>query len=130
MQGEQGYNPNGTKSDVVRNRDAYASTGEFFQAITGKRFPDAAALDANGKVQQFFDFKSRCPKGMKMHKGKNSGVATGTQTPQWTPGKIIKRGPNKGKMKPGQLEQIKALGRQQKPPVKKPPKLITNVGYK
>lgn len=130
MQGEQGYNKNGTKSNAIRSRDAYKTTGEFFKAISGKRFPDAASLDANGKVTQFFDFKAKCPKGMKMHNGKKSGVASGRSIPKWSQGKIIKRGRNKGKRKLGQEEQIKKLGRQQKPPVKKPPKLITNVGCK
>lgn len=130
MQGEQGYNPNGTKSPQPRSPLPGQSTGDFFKAITGLRFPDAASLGPDGKVTQFFDFKARCPKGMRMHKGKNSGVATGRNIPGWSPGKLMKRGPMKGKRKPGQLEKIKKLGRQQKPPVKKPPKLINNVGCK
>ncbi|MEP6995428.1 MAG: DUF4150 domain-containing protein, partial [Acidobacteriota bacterium] len=131
-QGEQGYNPNGTKSSQPRSPLPEQSTGEFFKAITGLRFPDAASLDADGKVTQFFDFKAKCPKGTPIPGGKKrkAGVATGRSTPGWSPGKRIKRGKNKGKMKPGQKEQIKKLGRQQKPPVKKPPKLITNVGCK
>jgi len=127
-QGEQGYNPNGTRSSQPRSPLPGQTTGDFFKAITGLRFPDAASLDANGNVTQFFDFKARCPRGMRMHRGRNSGVASGRNTPGWTPAKMIKRGKNKGKMKPGQLEKIKKLGRQQKPPVRKPPKLITNVG--
>jgi hypothetical protein len=129
MQGEQGYNPNGTKSPQPRSPLPGQSTGQFFAAITGLRFPDAASLGPDGKVTQFFDFKARCPKGMKMHRGKNSGVASGRNIPGWSPGKLMKRGPMKGKRKPGQLEKIKKLGRQQKPPTK-PPKLITNVGCK
>jgi hypothetical protein len=130
MQGEQGYNPNGTKSSVVRKRDAYKTTGEFFKAISGKRFPDAASLDANGKVTQFFDFKAKCPTGMRMHNGKKSGFASGSATPGWTPGRVIKRGPNKGKKRLGQKQKIINLGKQQKPKVTKPPELVTNVGCK
>jgi hypothetical protein len=130
MQGEQGYNSNGTKSDVVRDRDAYDTTGEFFQAISGKRFPDAASLSPEGNVTQFFDFKSRCPKGLKKHGGKNAPLTSGKSKPDWTPARRIKRGPNKGKMKPGQYEKTKKLGDQQKPPVRKNPKIIDNIGCK
>lgn len=131
MQGEQGYNPNGTKSPQPRGVQLDGqSVGGMFQAMTGLRYPDAASLYPNGKVKQFFEFKARCPKGMTMHRGKNPGVATGRSTPGWTPAKMIKRGRNKGKMTRGQKEDIKKLGRQQKPPVKQGPKLITNVGCK
>ena len=133
LQGEQGYNRNGTKSSRKSQRQgATEGTPEYFKDITGKRFPDAAVLDSNGKVLQFCDFKAKCPKGMKMHKGKNSGVATGTAEGGWRPAKLITKGPlkNRGKMKPGQFEEIQRLGRQQKPPVKRDPVLIRNVGCK
>jgi hypothetical protein len=130
LQGEQGYNPNGTKSSQVRQQLPTEQYWEFKKRIKGLRFPDAASVDANGKVTQFFDFKFKCPKGMQKSKVKKGGkpeFTKGKAVPQWTGPKRNKR---TGKMKPGQYDQIKKLGKQQKPPVKKNPKLITNVGCK
>jgi uncharacterized protein DUF4150 len=133
LQGEQGYNRNGTKSSQSRVQSPTEKYWEFKKRIKGLRFPDAASLDANGKVTQFFDFKFKCPKGIQQSKVKPPNkprMTTGRGVPKWTAPKMIKRGRNKGKMTPGQYEDIKRLGRQQKPPVKKNPKLVTNVGCK
>jgi hypothetical protein len=64
--GERGYN-NKTKqrfTDPNTNQPLTRAQAEANNvSFRGVSFPDACALDSNGDVAQFFDFKTTCPKG-------------------------------------------------------------------
>jgi hypothetical protein len=57
IDGEHGYNPGPPLTGVVGSRAENFAAGTL---PSGSCWPDAAALDANGDVQQFFDFKFKC----------------------------------------------------------------------
>jgi hypothetical protein len=59
--GEQGYKRDGSRT-WSRTQRRNESFGQWRGRIRGKLFPDAAVLDASGKVGQFADFKFQCPK--------------------------------------------------------------------
>jgi len=103
FQGEQGYDKTGAKSAVSRIKQVTESFGQFFARIKGISFPDAASLDGDGNVTQFFDFKFQCPKPPRK---------SDTPRPQvW------------GK---GQFEKYSALGKKLKPKAKKDPAIVSN----
>jgi hypothetical protein len=106
--GEQGYNPNGTKSTMSRLEAAFSPKGR------GLLFPDAAILNSGGQPMQFVDFKFQCPKPPRAGEPRPQG---------WTPGR-------NGKL--GQFEKYKKLGRagRMNPKVRRNPRLITNESCK
>jgi hypothetical protein len=57
VDGEHGYNMGPPLTGVVGSRTANFLAGTLPR---GSMWPDAAALDANGNVQKFFDFKFKC----------------------------------------------------------------------
>ena len=64
--GERGYNDETLQRFTDPNtsqpltRAQAEATGVSFAGVS---FPDACALDSNGDIAQFFDFKTTCPKG-------------------------------------------------------------------
>lgn len=57
IDGERGYSMGPPLTGVVGSRAANFAAGTL---PAGSCWPDAAALDADGNVQQFFDFKFKC----------------------------------------------------------------------
>ena len=57
VDGEHGYNPGPPLTGVVGSRISNFLAGTL---PGGSLWPDAAALDANGNVSKFFDFKFKC----------------------------------------------------------------------
>jgi len=121
LQGEQGYRENSGAPDPSADRKwpRGASPEAYFRGIAGRIFPDAAVLDANGKVDQFVEFKFQCPKGTPTRK--DALPSEGTAKQGWTPAR--------GK-KPDQLTRTQDLGQKQDPKVTKEPMLLTNENCK
>jgi hypothetical protein len=85
----------------------------------GSSFPDACAVDGNGNPTQFFDFKFICPNGTEYYDRKSGKIrrASGQGTADadfYFP---------KGR---SQFDKYKKLGEKLKPPVEKPPKVISS----
>jgi hypothetical protein len=117
LQTEQGYNESSGTHDPQASRKwpRGASPSQYFKSISGKIFPDAAILDEEGNVDQFVEFKFRCPSGTPTREGAKPSEGTAVQG--WTPAR--------GK-KSDQLTRTKDLGAKQNPPVTKEPMLLTN----
>lgn len=120
---EQGYDENGNPYNDSRKMKPGEAFPAYFQRIRGKRFPDAASLDSQGRPTQFFDFKFRCPKDVPINRKKNSPLSKGTSIPGFTPGRTTK----KGRKIKGQKEKYWELGRKLKPKIRKQPRVISNV---
>jgi len=117
LQGERGYNEKTGALDPSASRKWLPgmTPKQFFKGISGKIFPDAAILDADGNVDRFCEFKFQCPKGVPTRKG--AKPSSGTAKQSWTPATSKKK---------NQYERTVALGRKQDPPVTKYPELLTN----
>lgn len=57
VDGERGYNPGPPPTSIVGSRAANFAARTL---PSGSLWPDAASLDASGRVAQFFDFKFKC----------------------------------------------------------------------
>jgi hypothetical protein len=132
MAGERGYNEATGVLDPSASRKwpRGASPATYFKGISGKIFPDAAILDSAGNVDQFVEFKFRCPAGTPTRrKSKGSPemaeASAGTAKQDWTPARPAKKGKP---AKLGQLARTKKLGDKQNPKVTKEPMLVTNEG--
>ncbi len=117
LQTEQGYTEKtgAHQPDASRKWPRGASPEQYFRGISGKIFPDAAVLDANGKVDQFVEFKFQCPKGTPTRAGAKESEGTAVQ--DWTPARGTKE---------DQKTRTVELGKNQDPKVTKEPMLLTN----
>jgi len=118
LQGEKGYRTSGAKIRGEPSRkDYFRAHGE--KGMKGTSWPDAAMVGDDGKPQQFYDFKTKCPKGVRTRKKKKGGrywlYCGGKQgTPTWSK---------------GQQRQYMDLGENLNPPIdpiENPPILINN----
>jgi hypothetical protein len=118
LQGEKGYRTNGAKIRGEPTRqDYFRAHGK--KGMKGTVWPDAAMVGDDGKPQQFYEFKTKCPEGVRTRRKKKGGrywtYCTGEQpTPTWSK---------------GQEWQTKALGENLNPPIDRhenPPILINN----
>ena len=90
----------------------------------GSCWPDAAALDSNGKPTRFYDFKFRCPLktlgGSPTPSGRGVRRSKGSRNhPGWSPARNGQE---------GQYKKYKRIGRKQTPKVTKAPRLINTKG--
>jgi hypothetical protein len=122
LQGEKGYNEKTGAEVPGASRDwkPGMTPEDYFKEISGKIFPDGAILDADGKIEQFCEFKFQCPPGVPTRRKKKglpemAKPSSGTAILDWTPAK--------GKKK-SQKVRTQRLGAKQDPRVKKSPKLI------
>jgi uncharacterized Zn-binding protein involved in type VI secretion len=128
--GERGYN-NKTGERFTDsfgnplNRGQAEAAGISFKGVS---FPDACALDSNGDVAQFFDFKTTCPKGnlitdkdgnIKRDKYGRSMKASGDPLKSKSDAII-----NFNKGKNSQFKRYQKIGEKQNPKVQRDPQIV------
>jgi hypothetical protein len=91
----------------------------------GTSWPDCTTTDKNGN-KQLVDFKFKCPPNtpVRKKKGSNLWIKTKSSSPgRWPTWTKYKNGSN-------QKKKYIELGKKQKPPIRKKPKLVSNKGCK
>lgn len=84
---ERGYRKNGKPFAKGTTREGMKAAGKGHQ-LRGSWWPDACMLDGNGKPNQFFEFKFKCPTGTKIKKNKKGTQwirkGNSSEHPTWT----------------------------------------------
>lgn len=90
LQGEKGYRKNGAKiRGEPARKDYFRAHGK--KGMKGTVWPDGALIGDDGKPKQLYEFKTKCPEGVRTRKKKKGGrywtYCTGEQpTPTWSKG--------------------------------------------
>lgn len=118
IEGEKGYGKKPKYKPITGPKPRYPGRGTSW--------PDCTITDKNGN-KQFVDFKFKCPPDTPIRKKVKKGhlwIKSKSSSPgQWPTWTVYKDGSN-------QKEKYESVGKKQKPPINKKPKIVNNKGCK
>jgi len=128
--GERGYDANNQpvlqNGNVIRRQAAMNANID----ITGTSWPDACAMDDQGNIAQFFDFKTTCPQGHpyddRTDKYGRHQKASGNRTESFANHWLRFNTPNR--RRPSQYERYRQVGQSLTPPTQQNPQIIHDSG--